>query len=303
MTPELVQLLKNPGFGAGGANWILPPGFKVVGPPAYQPHTGSRLLVAGSGWVPHQLSNYAEAMQLIPTTPGARFKVSAYCRGRATTGRAQLHLAWHDKNKRYISEVVAPRTVTGKTGWIKLEVTGTAPPGAAYVTPHLFVGGLPYHHGDYDFDDVSLIRLPVAPPAPPVAPLVAPEARVKALRAERERIRAEVSARERELALLQRGLPVKPRRRRVVARVPFTVERRTKVIVPAGTILKTERQTVIAPRKMGLTVPAGTVITTPSPALVREIEALIREIAQLRARLASLRRQIYELRAKSWGWR
>ena len=121
--------------------------------------------------------------------------------------------------------------------------------------------------------------------------------------AERERLRAEVATRERELALLKRGLPIKPRRRRIITRVPFTVKRRTKVIVPPGTILKTERQTVTATKRTRVTVPAGTVITTPPPALAAEITALTREIAQLRARLASLRRQIYELRAKSWGWR
>jgi hypothetical protein len=64
--------------------------------------------------------------------PGRRYRVTAWVRGRGTTGTTVVNVSWFDGLGSYMSGTDSASLGSGDTDWTELEATGTAPPGAAF---------------------------------------------------------------------------------------------------------------------------------------------------------------------------
>lgn len=85
-------------------------------------------------------------------TPGDRYWVTAWVRGRDATGRTVVNITWLGQNGVFLSGTDSASLPTGDTGWTELRATAVAPPGAAAAEIWLKSA---HNTGTAWFDDVT----------------------------------------------------------------------------------------------------------------------------------------------------
>jgi hypothetical protein len=83
---------------------------------------------------------------------GHRYRVTAWVRGRAATGSTVVNISWFNDTGVYMSGANSSSLRAGDTNWTELEVTGSAPPGAAFAEIWLKSA---HDKGTVWFDDVA----------------------------------------------------------------------------------------------------------------------------------------------------
>lgn len=87
--------------------------------------------------------------------PGDRYRVTAWVRGQAATGRNVVNISWLNDNGVFLSGTDSASLPAGDTPWTELTVTAVAPPGAAAAQIWLKSA---HDAGTVWFDDVTWTR-------------------------------------------------------------------------------------------------------------------------------------------------
>jgi hypothetical protein len=92
----------------------------------------------------------------LPVTPGVSYAATGWVTGSNAADYAILGYAWYDRNHTYMSQVSGPAVSITPSIWTQVNVTATAPTGAAFV--QLFPNMLNQSVGDtFDWDAFSII--------------------------------------------------------------------------------------------------------------------------------------------------
>jgi hypothetical protein len=87
--------------------------------------------------------------------PGSRYRVTAWVRGYGATGTTVVNVSWFNSRGIFMSGSDSAGLSPGDTDWTELEVTATAPPGAAFAEIWLKSA---HNSGTVWFDDVAWTR-------------------------------------------------------------------------------------------------------------------------------------------------
>ena len=96
--------------------------------------------------------SFVAAPVIQPTAAGQTFEMTAWAEGTNATGQNRIAICWFSANGGYLSESASPILPSGTTNWQQLEVTSSAPSGAAYELVYLESGD---NSGTVHFDDVT----------------------------------------------------------------------------------------------------------------------------------------------------
>jgi hypothetical protein len=96
--------------------------------------------------------SFVAAPVVQPTTVGQTFEMTAWAEGTNATGQNRIAICWFTADGGYLSESDSPILPTGTTNWQQLQVTSSAPSGAAYELIYLESGD---NSGTVHFDDVT----------------------------------------------------------------------------------------------------------------------------------------------------
>jgi len=99
------------------------------------------------------LARWISQQREIPVRPGQRFTVSAWVKRQGTTG-GNLAVNFWDADWTYVPATANTPDEGGTSDWKRVELTTTAPPGAAYLRVEFRVNG----PGTLWADDLSVVR-------------------------------------------------------------------------------------------------------------------------------------------------
>ena len=110
------------------------------------------VLLSGTKTSPAGNPSFVAAPVTQPTAVGQTFEMTAWAEGTNATGQNRIAICWFGANGGYLSESDSPNLPTGTTNWEQLQVTSSAPSGAAYELIYLESGD---NSGTVHFDDVT----------------------------------------------------------------------------------------------------------------------------------------------------
>ena len=110
------------------------------------------LVLSGTRTSPAGNPSFVAAPVTQPTAVGQTFDLTAWAEGVNATGQNRIAICWFDADGDYLGESDSRILPTGTTNWQQLQVTSSAPSGAAYELIYLESGG---NSGTVHFDDVT----------------------------------------------------------------------------------------------------------------------------------------------------